>query len=91
MTCRDEVLSCVQNIVHQTGHNEFTVQDVLEEMQAKGTSYKVTTIRTHITSKMCANAPDHHAVTYDDFERIGPGLYRLTTQYVLAHLGLRSE
>ena len=26
---------------------------------------------------MCTNAPDHHAVVYDDLERVGPGMYRL--------------
>ena len=28
---------------------------------------------------MCANAPIHHAVHYNDLERVGPGLYRRCT------------
>jgi hypothetical protein len=26
---------------------------------------------------MCVNAPDHHGSTYNDFERVGRGVYRL--------------
>ena len=45
-------------------------------MQRRRTAYKASTIRTHIVSRMCANARDHHARTYDDLERVGNGLYR---------------
>jgi uncharacterized protein (DUF433 family) len=77
MTCRDEILDCVKRIIEQTGENKFTPQEVLEYMQARGTEYAEGTIRTHVISRMCANAPKHHAVTYDDFERIGHGIYKL--------------
>ena len=39
--------------------------------------YAESTIRTHVTSRMCGNAPDNHAVTYDDLVRIDAGRYRL--------------
>jgi hypothetical protein len=39
-------------------------------------TYRPSTIRTHVVSRMCRDAPDHHAVTYDDLERVSPGLYR---------------
>lgn len=77
MTCRDEVLACAKQIVAQRGKNEFTLQEILETMQRSGTEYEESTIRTHVTSRMCVNAPEHHPVTYDDFERIGYGIYRL--------------
>lgn len=79
MTCRDEVLACIQRLVRKTGRDEFTVLDVLKQMQTDGTSYEESTIRTHIVSRMCANAPDHHSTTFDDLERVDHGLYRLTT------------
>ena len=51
MTCRDETLASVKQILRRTGRNEFTVQEVVEQMQADGTAYKESTIRTHITSE----------------------------------------
>jgi hypothetical protein len=56
------------------------LSDIVTEMKRRGTKYKESTIRTHVTSRLCANAPDHHAVTYSDFEHVGSpasGLYRL--------------
>jgi hypothetical protein len=46
---------------------------VIDELLRTGTRYKPSTIRTHIVSRMCANAPDHHASTYDDPERVADG------------------
>jgi len=77
MTCRDEILRCVRTLLHQTGRQEFTLQEVVDAMQAAGTGYAESTIRTHVASRMCANAPEHHAVTYGDFVRVGDGVYRL--------------
>jgi hypothetical protein len=75
-TCRHEVLDAVHAIVARKGP-VFGVADVLGEMHARGTQYADSTIRTHVTSRMCANAPDHQAVTYPDLVRVGPGRYRL--------------
>lgn len=76
-TCREEVLTIVRTIVKNKGVNEFTIYEVVESMLRERTSFKVSTIRTHITSKCCVNAPSHHAVVYSDFERIDKGLYKL--------------
>ena len=46
-------------------------------MRRRGTSYAEGPIRTHVTSRMCANAPDHHAVTYPDLRRDDYDTYRL--------------
>ncbi len=53
------------------------VASVVAALRAQGSRYGGSTIRTHITSRMCADAPDHHAKTYDDLERVERGLYRL--------------
>lgn len=76
MSCRDEILKCVSDILQQTGKEEFTVQEVINCMRRKLSKYKESTIRTHISSRLCANAPDHHAVTYDDLERTERRTYR---------------
>ena len=79
MSCRGEILDCVQRITSQKGSNEFTIEEVLDGMTTRGTEYSVSTIRTHITSRLCVNAPAHHAVRYPDLERTARGTYRLTT------------
>lgn len=43
----------------------FTPRDVIDAMQRAGSGYRTSTIRTHICSRMCANAPDHHAVVFE--------------------------
>jgi hypothetical protein len=76
MTCRDEILECVKKVMIQSGLEYFTVQEIVDCMTRQGSRYTESTIRTHVTSRMCANAPDHHAVRYPDVERIEHGKYR---------------
>lgn len=75
-TCRDEILLVVRHIIQLKGRNEFMVREVIENMSNQKATYSESTIRTHIVSKCCVNAPKHHAVVFDDFERIGRGLYK---------------
>jgi hypothetical protein len=77
MTCRDEVLLCAKGIIEENGVNAFTPCEILSRMKTLGTHYQESTIRTHITSRMCANAPKNHAVKYNDLERISPATYSL--------------
>jgi len=76
-TCRNEVLLAAQLIVRRKGRNEFTVQEVVEYMKARQTNYPESTIRTHVTSRCCSNAPNHHGTVYADFERMERGVYKL--------------
>ena len=77
MSCRNEILECVTKILEQNGNEEFTIQEVIDCMRRKDSTYEDSTIRTHITSRLCTNAPDHHAVTYNDLIRTNRGTYRL--------------
>ncbi len=77
MTCRDDVLAAFARLIARTSREAFSPAEIVREVRSQGTRYRESTIRTHITSPMCANAPDHHAVVYDDLERVGHGLYRL--------------
>lgn len=74
--CREEVLAAAKRL-HAAGHAEFTPVEIIEQMQRSGTAYPEQTIRTHVVSRMCANAPQNHATQYDDLERVAPGRYRL--------------
>lgn len=76
MTARDEILEALPGLRLRLGTDVFTPEDLIEELARQGSSYQPSTIRTHVVSRMCRDAPDHHAVTYDDLERVGPGLYR---------------
>jgi hypothetical protein len=77
MTCRDEVLDAIDAILRRSGRDRFTVAEVVDEMARRGTEYAESTIRTHVTSRMCANAPHHHGVVYGDLLRVGRATYRL--------------
>jgi len=75
MTCRDEILKVASSLAKSSSTAEFTLDDILREM--KNSSYKESTIRTHVASRMCANSPDNHDSTYDDLVRTSHGTYRL--------------
>jgi len=77
MTCRDEILKIADRLALESATGEFSLESLVARMMQQGTEYSESTIRTHVTSRMCANSPDHHAVTYPDLERTGRGLYRL--------------
>lgn len=77
LSCRDEILVCARTIINRKAVNEFTVKEIVEEMVKNNTSYKDSTIRTHITSRCCINAPSHHGTVYNDFDRIRIGVYKI--------------
>ena len=68
-TRRDEILECARVVMQRSGLDYFTMPEVITCMQQRGSRYAESTIRTHIVSRMCANAPDNHAVTYRGLER----------------------
>lgn len=77
MTCRDEVLEAFKRLSAGDPNAAFTPQEIIDEMKQRGTSYAESTIRTHVVSRMCADAPDHHDPVYNDLERVDRGMYRL--------------
>jgi hypothetical protein len=76
-TCRDAILECAKSVMRQSGLDHFTIPEIIDCMAKRGSRYAEATIRTHVTSRMCLNAPDHHAVTFPDLERTERGTYRL--------------
>lgn len=77
MTARDEILIAARGLSSASPDGTFTVQAVVDTMRRAGTTYKESTVRTHVVSRMCADAPDNHAKVYDDFVRVSAGRYRL--------------
>jgi hypothetical protein len=79
-TCREAVLAGLAALERRTGRLDFTVAELLAGARAAGAQQADATIRTHITSIMCVNAPANHAVRYPDLERVGPGRYQRARQ-----------
>ena len=77
MTAHDEVLTAARELATASPDGTFTVEEVVALLRHKGSTYAESTIRTHVTSRMCANAPDHHAVVFRDLIRVDHGRYRL--------------
>ena len=77
MTAQDEVLKAVRRLETRSPDGSFTPVEVIEEMRRAGTRYAESTIRTHVPSRMCGDAPDNHGTTYDDLERLEHGRYRI--------------
>ena len=77
MTCREEILAAASELARLSADGEFTVGDIVQYLQRRGSQYKASTIRTHVVSRMCANAPDNHGTVYDDLVRTDHGTYRL--------------
>ena len=75
MTCREDVLAATR-LERRHGRLTFDLDEVVQEVLAGGSRYKETTIRTHVTSRMCADAPDHHGTVYADLQRVGRAKYQ---------------
>jgi hypothetical protein len=75
-TCRDDVLAALERLEFRDARRVFRLAENVAEVKAAGSRCRDSTIRTHIGSRMCGNAPDHHAVVYYDLIRVSPGEYR---------------
>jgi hypothetical protein len=76
-TARQEILTAARKLAGRSPDGSFTLTQIITELRRAGTLYAESTIRTHVTSRMCADSPDHHGTTYDDLERLDRGRYRL--------------
>ncbi len=74
--CRDEILKAAAHL-GSLGQTDFTPDEIIRTLRDRGTRYAESTIRTHVVSVMCKNAPQNHLTAYADLERVGHGRYRL--------------
>jgi hypothetical protein len=74
---RQEILEAARALAARSFDGSFSVLEVVQEMARRGSRYQESTVRTHVTSVMCRDAPTHHLVTHDDLERVERGRYRL--------------
>lgn len=76
MTCRDAVLAAFRKLEARHGRREFGVAEVVQEVLTATDRFSESTIRTHVSSLMCAQAPANHATRHLDLERVRRGIYR---------------
>lgn len=76
MTVRHEILQAFERLERRHGRVDFQLSDIVLEVQSATDEYAESSIRTHVVSVMCVNAPVNHATTYRDLERVGRGTYR---------------
>jgi hypothetical protein len=74
---REEILDAARSLAIRSSDGTFTVSEIIAEMGRRGTLYPESTIRTQVTSALCADAPVNHGTVYPDFRRVERGRYRL--------------
>lgn len=77
VTARDEILEAARTLANRSADKTFSVHEIVDQLRRQGSRYAENTVRTHVVSRMCVNAPDHHATVFADLERVGAGRYRL--------------
>lgn len=82
MTARDEIVHVGRMLAVRSVAGTFDVAEVLAEPRRRHSPCTESTIRTHVTSRMCANAPDNHATVYPVLVRVSTGRPRLSTAAV---------
>lgn len=75
--CREELLAVLTEYVKEKGENEFTRAEALAAMRRAGSKYTSGTVSAHLAYRCCANIPRYYKPMYDDYEKIGEGLYRI--------------
>jgi hypothetical protein len=75
-TCRVAVRDAFVRLERRHGRRDFDLADIVTETLAHDPQFAKSTVSTHVTSRLCANAPDHHGTVYADLERVGRGRYR---------------
>ena len=82
MMYHEGVLLAARKIISSKNDNHFTVSEIQAQMLKEGLKHNPKTIGTHISSRCCANAPSHHATTYNYFERVSRGVYKIREDFL---------
>jgi predicted RNase H-like HicB family nuclease len=77
MASHDEILEAVRRIAASRADWSFTPDEIVRALPHLNPG----TVRTHVTSRCCINAPKNHPHKWDYFERVARGRYRLVRGY----------
>lgn len=72
-----KVLEAARRLALEREDWSFALQEILSELPELNQS----TVRTHVVSRCCVNAPKNHLHKWDYFRRIGRGRYVIETKY----------
>jgi len=72
---RHEILQAVAAITTRSGRSTFTLAEVVAEM--RGSRYAESTVRTMVSSHLCAQAQGPGIDSHTDFDRVERGVYQL--------------
>ena len=73
MAIHDEVLSTARRICRERGEKTFRVADIVQALPHLNPS----SVRTHVVSRCCVNAPKNHPHKWAYFRRVGRGEYTI--------------
>jgi len=73
MAVHEEVLRAALRICRQRGGWRFRPIEIVRALPGLDPG----TVRTHVVSRCCTNAPAHHPHRWGYFERVGRGLYEI--------------
>jgi predicted RNase H-like HicB family nuclease len=81
MAVHDEVLSAARRICHERRARTFRVEEIVHALPHLNPS----SVRTHVVSRCCANAPKNHPHKWDYFWRVGRGEYKILPPHRREH------
>lgn len=77
MHVHEEVLETARRLAAGRRDWNFTVKEIVEALPTLNQS----TVRTHVVSRCCVNAPKNHLHKWAYFRRVGRGRYRIEPEY----------
>ena len=77
MASHEEILAAALRICRERGVWTFSAVDIVRALPHLNAG----TIRTHVTSRCCVNAPRNHPHKWDYFKRVDRGVYEVVPRY----------
>lgn len=77
MTIHQEVLAAARRLCHARGSWTFSPAEIVDALP----HLNERSVRTHVVSRCCANAPSHHAHRWPYFHRVERGVYEVRAGY----------
>jgi predicted RNase H-like HicB family nuclease len=77
MAVHDEVLAASRRLCRERRDWSFTVEEVVRALPHLNEH----SVRTHVGSRCCVNAPRHHPHRWNYFRRVGRGRYEILEPY----------
>lgn len=77
MAIHEDVLNAARRICHERGDWKFLPAEIVRALPQLNES----SVRTHIVSRCCINAPKNHPHKWDYFRRVERGVYEVAPPY----------